>query len=884
MLCTIILFRIILSFQQKQKQKKTVSEILFTGETVTLACVCFLAVKLGLVQFIASAVRSSLGAFLSFFTSLIASPFKAASKTVRWTRRGRKLAKQSNDEPPMRVRPFINHTVAPQGLTTSILTAPTTREALVNKAQGNTYAVYCSPTHAIGFATFVRDNILMFPFHYLPALRKATAAEVRFVNVVSGSAFVLATTTLLAVDDTVGRPQRIDMPDLDLCFFRVPQARAHSDIVSYYATKATTELRPKGVAIAIRSFKPNYDKPASFTTSYASGCCHRRDFGYTDQAQRVRLGYDYAIGYNYGDCGAITYFSQDPKQEQSPLLGMHVAGLDKGSGTCNIVSRETLEEACRLLSAVSTRVAGTPYDGLLTAQVGTSNHTNMSVVYQTSVAHNVNLRTELRESEMFGAYGPMPKCAPNFLPFTNGAGEVIVPLHKALAPYATDVKEMNTREIREAMTTALRPLNELTLDYPRTVFGYQDAVQGIPGVFKGIPRGTSSGGQYVLRGITNKRIIFGKDLYTFDTPLSQECERNVSAILEDARQGVRQPHMYVEFPKDELLNRRKVEEDGKVRLISACPLDLMVATRMMFLSFSTAVMATKIDNHMAVGINPYKDWDRLASRLRSRGIDCVAGDFSRFDASEQPQLLEEIVHHVNAWYDDGPDNRRIREVLWREVYNSIHLSGLGSSRKDVLMWCKSLPSGHPLTTIINSIYNLTLFHMAWNRLCPRELRGMYYDYCYLVVLGDDNIQNIASSVTEWWNQHTITSAMASLHMTYTDETKSGGVCPLTRSLVDCSFCKRTFRPTPEGWVGPLDIDSIVWSPYIVRSKVPDPRSIMEDNIELAFGELSLHPTFVWDNWTATISAAARNVGYLPRRCLAQDTYRDWITSYDPPYL
>lgn len=838
-----------------------------------------------LVGFVMGLVKTALTSVFSFFTGIVSSPFKKA-KSVTWSkyRKGKRLTSQSNEGPVPRVRPFINHLVTPQGATTSLLTSTSTREAVLNKVQANTYAVYCCTTQPIGFATFVRDKVMMMPYHYLASFQKASSPEVRFVNVVSGQVLVLATTTLLTVDDTVGRLQRIDMPDLDIMFFQFPNARAHCDVVSYYAPSAVTELRPKGVHIGIRSFKATYDGPAVSTTSFVNGCSHRRDFGYVDSTQRVRLGYDYAIGYNHGDCGAMAFFASDPKQEQSPMIGYHVASKDKNSGTCNVVAREVLEDACRQFSAIRTTVEATPYSGLLIPQAGTTSHRNMAVVYQTATPHNVNLRTELRESEMYGAYGPMPKCAPNFMPFVNQHGEEIVPLHKALAPYATDVQQFDPREVRQAMASALRPLNELTLNSSREVYDFRQAVEGIPGVFKGIPRGTSCGGQYVLRGFSNKRAIFGKDLYEFDTPLAEECFNNVQSILADAKAGIRQPHVYVEFPKDELLKRQKVEEDGKVRLISACPLDLMVATRMMFLAFSTAVMETKIDNHIAVGINPYKHWDRLASRLRSRGVDCVAGDFSRFDASEQPQILEEIVHHINLWYNDGEDNARIRRVLWQEVVHSLHLSGLGSSRRDVLQWCKSLPSGHPLTSIINSIYNLTLFHMCWNRLCPFELKGYYYDYCYLCVLGDDNIQNIARSVTEWWNQHTITAAMATLHMTYTDETKSGGVPPPTRSLVDCSFCKRTFRPTPFGWEGPLEIDSIVWSPYVVRAKAPSPRSIMEDNIELALGELSIHASDVWRTWSEKIVNAARVAGYIPRRYVSQDIYHDWITSYDPPYL
>ncbi len=67
-----------------------------------------------------------------------------------------------------------------------------------------------------------------------------------------------------------------------------------------------------------------------------------------------------------------------------------------------------------------------------------------------------------------------------------------------------------------------------------------------------------------------------------------------------------------------------------------------------------------------------------------------------------------ILDVINDWYDDGEENARIRKVLWAEVYNSKHISG-----SNVYWWTHSLPSGHPLTTIINSIYNNICFRICW---------------------------------------------------------------------------------------------------------------------------------------------------------------------------
>lgn len=847
--------------------------------TVIKACV--LIVSCGVVATVVRLLLDGLSTLGSMFSSLLGKSVNVV--TFGKYRRDRKYHPQSAEVPTPRVKPYVKHVAMPQGKGCSVVTAPSTREVIVLAVQANTYSVWGNKS-CIGFCTFVRDNIMMMPYHYLAHFQDSTCADFTFTSVLTGKVFTMTRSSLTSVVDSLDDTTRVDMPDKDVMFYRVPHMRSHKDVVGYYAPATVTDSRPVKVSLTVRSFLPFIDAPAQVRNDSANNCTHIDNFTYDTVVQTVRRGYEYGIGFKAGDCGSLVYLTNDSKCEQCPMVGMHIGGRKHDSGICNIITRATIEDACGLFCAVKSKVVGTPYEPLVTPHCGTSDHPNMPLVFKTTIPHNVNLRSALRESELFNAWGIMPKHSPNFMPFENSSGEIIVPLEKALRPYATRVEQMDPLEIRDAMRTAMRPLTGLTIDHPREVVSFEEAVTGRAGVFKGIPRGTSCGGHYVIRGMTNKKGIFGKDDYTLDTPLAREVRLNVEAIIADAKESTRQLHVYTEFPKDEMLPATKVLEDGKVRLISACPLDLMVATRMYFLSFSTAVMDTRIDNHIAVGINPYAEWDKLARRLRSKGVDCVAGDFSRFDASEQPQILEEIVHYINEWYDDGPENALIRRVLWLEVINSIHLCGLTSSRTDVLMWAKSLPSGHPLTSIINSIYNLTIFHMAWNRLCPHALRGMFYQYCYIIVLGDDNLQNIAASVVPWWNQTTITQAMAGLHMKYTDEGKLGGVVPLTRPLQDCSFCKRTFRNTPFFVVGPIELDSILWAPYVVRQSAVDPRSILEDTVEMTLGELSLHEPAVWDHWSKKIVTACREVGFIPRRAVERTVYFNWISDYIPPYL
>jgi hypothetical protein len=234
---------------------------------------------------------------------------------------------------------------------------------------------------------------------------------------------------------------------------------------------------------------------------------------------------------------------------------------------------------------------------------------------------------------------------------------------------------------------------------------------------------------------------------------------------------------------------------------------------------------------------------------------------------------------INRWYDDGHD--RIREVLWMEVTHSRQLTGLGSMRTQIVQWVKAMPSGNPLTSLINSLYNLTLFNLCWNHLCPTVARNCYFEYCYLIVMGDDNIQNVKDEVIGWWNQDTITRAMARYHMVYTDDAK--GTDTRLRTLEECTFCQRSFREEPLlGSVGPLALTTALYIPYFCH-KNPDIFGVMGTNVELALGELSLHGDAAWSQWAPRIQASCKNVGYSLKGPLIRAYYVQYILSYVPPY-
>jgi len=253
------------------------------------------------------------------------------------------------------------------------------------------------------------------------------------------------------------------------------------------------------------------------------------------------------------------------------------------------------------------------------------------------------------------------------------------------------------------------------------------------------------------------------------------------------------------------------------------------------------------------------DWHRIAERMQSKGKKVIAGDFSNFDGTLVSEFLWAILDIINQFYDDGEENALIREVLWCEIVNSVHVFG-----NSVYIWTHSQPSGCPLTAIINSIYNSLSMRYVWMLVVPQELKNMqaFRRYVAMIAYGDDNIVNISDHVIEIFNQVTIAAGYATFGMTYTDEAKSGELVPY-RSLNDISFLKRTFLREASGLHrAPLCLETVLEMTNWIRGDL-DREEKTRENIETAAFELSLHPDAVFHEWIPKFRAAGKTLEQQP---------------------
>lgn len=697
-----------------------------------------------------------------------------------------------------------------------------------------------------GHILMVRDNCGIMPAHFDTHINAAIAKgtftgddDIIVRNTHSQTLFYkLKIKAFLAF-------QRVVLPGDDCVLIRLSSVRAHRDIGGFFVNESDLTNLSK-VRIRLDTVEPAGDKVIYRSRSLAAVRKDTVVVGSGDETYTLATGYEYVGHTQYGDCGGVVCLEETPFMQCRRIVGIHVAGAPTlGLGFCNIITQDKINTAFKQLGLLS--------------DVFYQSHQELALVEppiegsflglcKLKKGHNLNPTSNLTKTPLFGLWGDHPKVPAPLGRFTNTKGEFVVPMEQALKPYSTPVLIYDADVVERGCYHAFAKVRELTKDFSRTLYTFEEAVAGKSGIHgvKGMPRQTSPGYPYVLEGHSNKKKFFGfSDDYTFTGTDCANLRQKVNEVETNAKAGIRDTHIFIDFLKDELRSPEKADL-GKTRLISSAPLVYTILFRMYFLPFLAAIQHTRIRNGIAVGINPYTEWNYLAEHMQTKGPHCVAGDFGGFDSSEQPQVHWAILKNINDWFNDGPINARVREVLWLEVVHSRHLGGLRGTLDTVYQWNKSLPSGHPATSVINSLYNLTVFNMCWTDVMGKHAASEFWDNVAMVVYGDDNIANIAPAAIPKFNQLSLEKSMAKFGMVYTTEDKHECV-HASRTLAEISFLKRGFRKEPliNQYVGPQDLESIKYIPYWCKN-IKQIEEITKANMEMTFTELALHGDATWD--------------------------------------
>lgn len=728
--------------------------------------------------------------------------------------------------------------------------------AVTNLAYANSFKVMVtSGTNfwPLGQLTMLNDQLAMMPYHFgvdlAEHLEQGLFSEDDTVTLKNAKnlSFELkcSVRTFLAFE-------RVSWPNLDVEFVKMKLSRSCRNITSSFIKESdlrhvtgyqvridTCDIDQKGGIVQDKDRKV-YWSPAVKVGGY-----------FHNGAFAVERHLKYNAPTVVGDCGGLVSFVEAPCFQGRVVLGFHTAGtISNGEAFGSIITQEMIADAREKLCTINDTaledtaritqagIVFTPSDDFPFTEMG-----SFLPIGVLSKGPTICPKTSYFKTKHFGVFGAYDH-EPAMMTPTLVDGKMVYPLENAVKPYSSPVQHFEQPWLKTIMYVSMKKLRECTKGDARTIFTFDEAVLGVPAKkFRSVPRGTAAGFPYVYTVKNGKTEFFGTDDdYKLDLPKCEELRGRVAEILKAAAKGERLLHVFVDFPKDELRTLKKVRA-AMTRLISSAPLDYVIAFRQMFGAFSSSAMMNNTRTGMAPGICTYSDWHNVVNMLHRHGRKVFAGDFKQFDASEQPCIHDLILDVINAWYDDGEENALIRRVLWLELTHSRHVGGLGKDQRFVYQWSKSLPSGHPATTIVNSMYSLFCIVAAYYKTTG-DLTG-FWENASAVTYGDDNGVGVADLIAHLFNQLTTAEAlMEEFGMVYTSDQKDAELSTTT-DITGITFLKRGFAFEKGKVLCPLDIDSFMYTVYWCKNRMLEDK-IAVDVLEIALQELSLHPQNIWD--------------------------------------
>jgi hypothetical protein len=720
------------------------------------------------------------------------------------------------------------------------------------------------PHVAMGVVTFISDTLFVMPKHFLGVLEQ-TDSELVTLRSVAQHRFVyeIPRTMLL-------QSKKVEVDGSDIVYVRLPfgAIRSHRNIIGHMLSEQHLALVYNKINTPVRLDVTRHscddDKVKLTRTVF-----HSTTVRYQEEIVMSRAACANVFAYEAqtiaGDCGAPLTIAEPRYYGGSCFLGIHVAAkvnVLQRTGYAAILSRESATHAMKILGAVNDRLVedlakrGVQLEPCpAEEQAGTADGSALHIGVVDQPVFSAN------KTQLYAIHPPsgiMPPCErypARLRPFPKD-GETIYPMRKAMANYFTPVLCKPVPNHRAVMAMAMQKHWEVTANCATDVLTFEQAITGIEGRgLKAINMRSSAGYPARLLYERKRDMFCGDEGIDFTKEEVIALRDRVEEIIAAARNGERLAHVFTDFLKDELRAKEKVD-NGESRAISGSPVDYVVVCRMYFGAFLAACHETFVDSGMAPGINPYSDWHKLAEKLGFGKAPVFAGDFKRFDAAQQPLILSYILEYINSWYlrgatleemDSVKADNEIRNILFMDLLHSRHLTGESHELRHLVQWNKSLPSGHPLTTVVNSMFSLFTLTACYVDLTG-DLKGMW-DKVYLCTYGDDNVARVHATLIEVFNQVTVAEAMMRLfNLTYTSDVKGAELTP-SQPFEAISFLKRKFQKADVdgGWVAPLDVNSIFSSLHWLKDK-KDPVGQLTVNVHGASTELALHGEKQWTEW------------------------------------
>lgn len=724
----------------------------------------------------------------------------------------------------------------------------------------------------VGYAMGIRGKTYIMPYHFASKIQydldtyKCGERIATFTRVTNSE--VVHKVTLQELMDSFTHTDVGEEQDVITCV--LPNyTKANRDITKHFINESQAERMTNFKSVLLLPGTEMMLGNAKLETNLLVTANEEHEY-------TVKRVYKYQACTTTGDCGAPLFINDE--RANNLLCGMHVAGSQNGACYSTVLTKEVITLLCN--------ESGDNYqDTLEQFPISEENKRNsdlVAVLPQGAFPY-LSRNSSIRKSPLYGKISEV-KMAPAQLQKGYLNGIWTDPMEVAIEGYCKPSIHVSKEKLNSVSSAYYDYMlsNQIVsgseiVRMNGLVYTFEAAIVGTGVNFRSVPRKTSAGYPYTVKNRdTTKKYFFGKEMdYDLGTPETIELKRVCDEIIEKAKKGIRSLHVFTDQPKDERRTLKKVME-FLTRLFSIAPFNLTVVSRRYFGAFQEWCTANSAHFGLALGVNPYgEDWNTIANMLNKFGRrkNKGAGDHKGYDKSAQAVIQYEILRMINRWYTDqgaSVEDNLIREVLWEELSHSLHIF-LGS----IYSWYGALPSGHPLTALINCIYNHFLFRLCWidlTNLSPYEFNR----FIYLIVLGDDNGYSTHEKFEKIFTEKNLSIVMLNYGAIYTPEDKDKAEhADGLRDLHEITFLKRRwiYDPSRNHYLAPVELESCLDRIHWVTSESNIYGDTME-NVNTALRELALHPREIFNEYRSRILKACEETSFGMPECTDFNELRD----------
>jgi len=468
------------------------------------------------------------------------------------------------------------------------------------------------------------------------------------------------------------------------------------------------------------------------------------------------------------------------------IIGMHVAGKDSMSlGASMVWSKDTRKSLSELLK-----------------------NTSLSYNNNESIEQKLNDVSviKLNNADKIASYVPtqskiIPSPLKPFLPQTRAPANLQAAGTGTIKELASKsykhLKEVNS----DALAFAIRYVDTIVedfepIDMSLVISGDSDMC--------GLNKDTSGGfgfgpdkSKYV--DFENKRL-----LPEFEVKYEQFMNELITDKLDIKK------FLTVDTLKDELRDLGKID---KPRVFKMANLYQTLACKQLFFGLCKNLKNKRHTNGVLVGCNPFIEFQKIYDRAISMGDCVVDGDYKEYDGSMLTQfqmaLNSILLGHFKASKED--------KVRADTLLNILVMTPT-SNMNELLVMTHSLPSGHYLTAVYNSLinkmYGAYAFYIAYvkehGETNQMVVMKSYIENVMDYVYGDDKLVLCDKRIIHYFNGSALTAAFNEIGLIFTPSDKGEWTYDV-RSIGECTLLKRGFKfhPGLARIVPPLSLNTLV---------------------------------------------------------------------------